>query len=72
MKHLSRMRRNALDIPAFLRNLDSHCLAFLLRRLMVISDLYIVRPVRLPDKADAVLVINPDAVLTLAITFERF
>jgi hypothetical protein len=39
---------------------------------VVIRDLYSVRSVHLPDKADAVLIVDSDAVLARAVPFQRF
>jgi hypothetical protein len=39
---------------------------------MVIHDLDIFRSARCPDKTNAILVIDPDAVLSSTIAFERF
>lgn len=38
---------------------------------MVVGNLYVVRPIRLPNKANAVLIIDSDAVLPLSIPAER-
>lgn len=39
---------------------------------MIVHDFHIVRVALAPAKADAPLVVDPDAVLALAITFQRF
>jgi hypothetical protein len=47
-------------------------MSFFLDRLVIIRDLYFMDPVFAPDKTDAVLIINSDAVLSLAIPDQRF
>jgi hypothetical protein len=37
---------------------------------MVVRDLYLVCPIGLPHKADAVLIVNSDAVLTGAVSLQ--
>ena len=39
---------------------------------MIIRDLYFMDPVFAPDKTNAVLIVNSDAVLSLAIPGQRF
>jgi len=59
-QHLARMRRNSLQLPSRSRSLNRH---FILQS-VVIGDLHIVRSIVLPDKADAVLIVDPYAVLS--------
>lgn len=39
---------------------------------MIIRDLYVVGPVFAPEETNAVLIVNPDAVLSFAISSQRF
>lgn len=39
---------------------------------MIVDDLYVRSPIRCPDETNTPLPIDTDAVLTLAIIFERF
>jgi len=39
---------------------------------VIVHDLNIARPVSCPDKADPELVVDPDRMLALAVTLQRF
>jgi hypothetical protein len=39
---------------------------------VIIRDLYLMRPVNFPDETDAILIVDPDAVLSDASSFQRF
>jgi hypothetical protein len=65
------MRADPLKIPSRSWSIESHTSPLLAVRLVIIRDLDFVRPVNLPDETDAVLIVDPDAVLSDAVTLER-
>ena len=42
------------------------------QRLVIVDDFHVLRPAGRPAEADPVLLIDPDAVLSLSIALERF
>src|SRR6202034_1658074 len=69
-QHIAGMRRHALDLPPVLWPSDGHISSKI--TLVIIHDLDFVRPIVPPLEADATLVIDPDTVLTLSVSFEQF
>jgi hypothetical protein len=64
------MRGDALKIPSGGRSLNGHdCRSFGVRS-MVVRDLHFVSPIGPPDKADTVLIVDADAVLTGAVSLQ--
>jgi len=57
-QHLARMRRNSLQLSSHRWSFDRHFHPPVIG-LVVIGDLNIVRSIVLPDKADAVLIVDP-------------